>query len=249
MATHRSSASILCILMGLMVSVAWSDSGVQETVLKALDPSNPLEQRVLAIQQLGASKDESAVRPLSDLCSNPSEPHAVRTNAARALAHIGEPRGEILSILEQVYREPDASVNLQYTVLESLGNLEAAEALSLLQEALSVPDGTMRFKAAQALGKIATPEAFQYLSDRLTKESDRYVRAQIVRALGNTGNAAAEPILIQALTADPEPLVRYNAALLLKGFKKLTPAARAALDAAAKDSSPLVRQAVKEGSR
>ena len=66
--------------------------------------------------------------------------------------------------------------------------------------------------------------------------------------LGRVGDhvedSAAQEVLSRALIKDPEPLVRYNAALSLKTFKSLSPATIEAVKAALGDSSPMVRRAV-----
>jgi len=78
----------------------------------------------------------------------------------------------------------------------------------------------------------------------LNVEKDRMVRAETVRALGRLEDSAAQEVLSRALTKDPEPLVRYNAAMSLKTFKSLSPATIEAVKAALGDSSPMVRKAV-----
>jgi len=119
--------------------------------------------------------------------------------------------------------------------------------LALLQEALEDPDDTVRFKAAQALGELNDPEAVKLLMGRYDQEPDKTVRAEIIRALGRLRDPALEPFLAGALLKDEEALVRWNAALMLQGYDELGPEAREALAVAARDPSPMVRQAASGG--
>jgi HEAT repeat protein len=166
-----------------------------------------------------------------------------------ALAQLGEPRPEILSAYEAVYRSRRTGENLRYTILLALGSMKASESLPLLSEALSSGDDRIRFKAAQAMGMIGGDEAVNLLISRLELERDRMVRAEIVRALARNESASVESALVRVLKTDPEPLVRYNAALSLVQFKSLSAEGRAALMAAGSDSSPMVRKAARGAGR
>jgi HEAT repeat protein len=213
----------------------------------AADSSRTPEQRVQAIQSLGQSGDPRAVAPLLQLLKDPSEEPGIRGCAARSLGKLETGRQEVLAALEEAYRETAADDNLRYTILVSLGNMKAREALTLFREALEDPDDTIRFKAAQALGELNDPEGVQLLIGQYEREKDKTVRAEIIRALGRLQDPALEPFLSGALLKDEEALVRWNAALMLQGYSNLGPEARGALREAGKDPSPMVRQAAAGG--
>ena len=227
-----------------VVADAGRDSGTD--LAAAQDRTLSVEDRSQAIMALGRSGDQKASGPLLQILKNPSEQRRVRTSAVMALARIGQPRPEILSAYESVYRSPKTGENVRYTILLALGTMKAAESLPLLTEALSNGDDRIRFKAAQALGMIGGDEAVNLLLSRLELEQDRMVRAEIVRALARNESASVESVLVRVLRSDPEPLVRYNAALCLTKFTSLSPEGREALRAAGSDSSPMVRKAVGE---
>jgi len=243
-----SSLVALFILVVLSVSAdAGRNSGTD--LAAAQDRTLSVEDRSQAIMALGRSGDQKASGPLLQILKNPAEPRRVRTSAVMSLARLGQPRPEILSAYESVYRSPKTGKNLRHTILLALGSMQAAESLPLLTEALSSGDDTIRFKAAQALGMIGGDEAVNLLVSRLELERDRMVRAEIVRALARNESASVEGVLVRVLRSDPEPLVRYNAALCLTKFKSLSAEGREALRAAGSDSSPMVQKAVREAGR
>lgn len=209
----------------------------------AVDPSVKPETRIPAIQELGRSGDSRAATSLLKLLNDPLEDPGIRSSAARALADLGQSRQEAVTSMEKAYGEAAADDNLRYTILLSLGRLKATEALSLFREALADPDGGIRFKAAQALGELNDSGAVDLLLGRYDEEKDRFVRAEIVRALGKPQNPGLEPFLSRVLLQDGEALVRWNAALMLKAYPVLGPEGKAALESAATDPSPMVREA------
>jgi len=228
-----------------------SDAGrdVAPDLAAAQDRSRSIEERSRTILVLGRSGDQKASGPLLQILRDPAEPRRVRASAVMALARIGQPRSDILSTYEAVYRSPMTGKNLRYTILLALGDMKAAESLPLLSEALSGRDDRIRFKAAQALGTVGGDDAVNLLASRLGVERDRMVRAEIVRAIARNESASVEGILVRALKTDPEPLVRYNAALSLVKFKSLSAEGQEALRAAAEDPSPMVRKAVRGAGR
>ena len=210
-----------------------------------MDPGRNLRERTIAIYHLGACGDDRAAEPLLNILTDRTEPEGLRSNAARALADLGKARLRIISAFEAVYREKNAGDNLRYTILLCFGRMGAIESFALMSEALSDPNPMIRFKACQALGQLGGEASVQLLSTHLGHEEDTMVRAETVRALGSTKSLAAEKALIHLLISDPKPFVRWNAALMLKGFPSLGPEARSALNAALNDSSPIVRETVK----
>jgi HEAT repeat protein len=216
---------------------------------KAQDRTRSVEDRLGAIRTMGQSGDERHSDPLLRMLRDKGEDRRVRAGAVITLAESGKPREKIIDAYEEVYRDRKTGENLRYTILLSLGTLKATESQALLAEALSGDDDRIRFKAAQALGMIGGDDAVNLLVSRLEPERDRMVRAQIVRALGRNESASVEGVLGRVLKTDPEPLVRYNAALSLVQFKSPGAEGREALRVASEDPSPMVRRGAQEAGR
>ncbi len=241
----RFFAGMLCVIFLIIPGYSLADDVFSRNLLIALNSSNNLRDRVVAMRYLGGSGDERAVKPLLSVFVNDREQEGIRCNAARELADLGKDRSEIISTFEKVYKEQGTENNLKYTILFSLGQMRAKGSLSFLSDALSDPRAMIRFKASQAMGQLRTVESVEILISHLKNEQDRMVRAEIVRALDGVENPNVEKALIHSLVSDPAPLVRWNAALTLKKFKTLSPDARIALGAALNDSSEMVRKTVK----
>jgi len=232
----------LFILLTLPVAAEAGRDTVRD-LAAAQDRSRSVEERLSAIRAMGQSGDEGYSEPLLRMLKDKGENRRIRTGAVMSLAKLGKPRPKIIEAYEEVYRDRKTGENLRYAILLSLGTLKATESQTLLSEALSGGDDRIRFKAAQALGMTGGDDAVNLLVSRLEAERDRMVRAEIVRALGQNESASVESVLARALRADPEPLVRYNAALSLVKFKSLGTEGREALRAAGSDPSPMVRKA------
>jgi HEAT repeat protein len=241
----RLSVGIACFILFAVSAVATADSGLEKNSLIVIDQGRSLRQRTVAIYHLGASGDVRAVEPLLNILTGKTESEGLRSNAARALADLGEAESRVISTLETVYGEEGAGKNLRYTILLCFGRMGAAESLALLSKALSDSNPMIRFKACQALGQLGGGESVQLLGSHLRNEKDTTVRAEAVRALGDTKSMAAEEALVHSLLSDPKPIVRWNAALMLKQLPSLSPDAHSALNSALNDSSPVVSETVK----
>jgi HEAT repeat protein len=234
------------VLLIIFLTVPLASAGIVSVkAAVAIDRTKPLEDRMAAILDLGASTNESTAPMLLGILRDASEETRIRTSAVLALTKIGTPRAEILRTFESVYHESNLDKNLRYTILHSLGRMKAVETFPLLTAALSSEDSMIRLKAVQALGTLENEDALKVLASHLTKEDDYIVRAAAVRAVGQSRSATAENILARALRSDPAPLVRNNAAIMLGTFKTLRPETQAALEAARDDASPTVRNTVR----
>ncbi|MBN1827860.1 MAG: HEAT repeat domain-containing protein [Deltaproteobacteria bacterium] len=239
----RAGAAGIAILLSTALSV--SANSIDESTSRALNGGADETVRVRAIAELGTAGTDASSEPLLRIARNRQENDGIRSAAVRALSELARPRAEILAAFEEIYRDPASGNNLLYTLIFSMGRLKAQESFPLLADAIESADDAIRFKAAQALGEIGTPEAFRLLKDRLRSDDDRFVRAEIVRALGAFDGPAAQDILAGVLAGDSSAVVRYNAAVLLKGKKTITSEARSALAGALTDASPMVRAAAK----
>jgi len=97
----------------------------------------------------------------------------------------------------------------------TVGFVGSAGSVAILVEALREKDGSVRAKAARALGGIgpAAREAIPVLLDAL-QDREAHVRWDAARALGQIGAAAAEGLA--AAVNDKDPVVRQIAADALK---------------------------------
>jgi len=239
----RAGAAGIFIMLSMAFSV--SADSIDELTSRALSGAADETGRVRAIAELGTAGTDASSEPLLRIARDRHENDGIRSAAVRALSELARPRSEILAAFEEIYGDPASGNNLLYTVIFSLGRLKAQESFPLLADAIESADDAIRFKAAQALGEIGNPEAFRLLKGRLRSDDDRFVRAEIVRALGAFDSPAAQDILAGVLAGDSSAVVRYNAAVLLKGKKTLTLEAQSALAGALTDASPMVRAAAK----
>ncbi len=236
---------IFCMFFQMSCSVLAAESEFLRNLSIAENSENSLRERMVAIQYLGASGEEQALKPLLAILMNKKETEGIRCGAVRGLADLGQGRSQVISAFEQAYGDTGTGENLRYTILFSLGHMRAEESLPFLSAALSDPSEMIRFKASQAIGHIGTDKSVTLLVTRLKEEQDRMVRAEMLRALGDAKTTEARNALIQALLSDPSSLVRWNAALTLEKWQPLSPEVRSAMAAALNDSSPLLRKTVK----
>ena len=236
---------ILCISFLTAASTLAAESEFLKKLSIAENPASSLRERMVAIQYLGISGEDQALKPLLSILMNRKEKEGIRCGAVRGLADLGQGRPQVISCFEQVYDEPGAGENLKYTILFSLGYMRAEESLPFLSNALSDRSQMIRFKASQAIGHIGNDTSVKLLITRLGQEQDRMVRAEMVRALGGARSAEVLDALIHVLLSDPSSLVRWNAALTLEKWQPLSQDACSAMAPALNDTSPLVRKTVK----
>ena len=102
-------------------------------------------------------------------------------------------------------------------------------------------DATVRSRAAWALGRIGAPSASAALLQAVNDQSPQ-VRSQVAYALRNLLGVQAIPALVGLLERDPDASVRLVAARNLGTLRDAS--AASALNAAASDADPMVRQEV-----
>jgi cyclophilin family peptidyl-prolyl cis-trans isomerase/HEAT repeat protein len=229
--------------------------------------------RAFAIRGLGALKHELSVPALMTIAANAAEPTAVRVQAVRALASIGDARGA--DVLVRVVTTPKVDPNLQLEAVTALGQLRSGEAVELFVDLASAPWPSMR---AAALGALARADPDQFISVISTLDNDPHwsVRAALAGAVAELGRERAEPRLLAMLKDDDrrvlpkvlsalarvragnaaglladrlqsdDPIVRMAAANGLAELKATgaTPALTAALAASAADGTYVARAAI-----
>lgn len=180
----------------------------------------PMPEKPENASELEKQGIEGLVRALTD-----STDPQVRQYAAYLLGKAKNPRA--IQPLVEAMADFDKSVREQATLaLSSIGK----EAVGQLSDALKEPRWETRYRAAEALGRIADDKAVQPLIRALSDSRDhvRYMAAKGLRQLGDTD--AIEPLII--LLKDENVYVRTMAvrALGAIGGTKARDALAAALD-------------------
>jgi len=129
------------------------------------------------------------------------------------------------------------------TVRELSRKAQAREtgALTALADLLTRdPDPAVRRSAAEALASIREPEAVSALRSGAA-DQDPTVRGKSLVSLGQMRDEASVAIVAQGATRDPDASVRRSAVWALSTLRSED--ARRALEVAASDADPLVKQA------
>jgi len=172
--------------------------------------------------------------------------HEERLVAQAAVTALGKSEDEryaedLMALIDDRYFHED----LKTTVITALGDLKADAALELLTEIVEDEEEEkgLRWRACQALGKIAHPDSFIVIS-RLFADQDKVLRTYATEALGHYLTDDAEKYLIRALR-DSAWDVRVKAASQL-GERKSTEAVSPLIYMAESDPELVVkREAVK----
>lgn len=194
------------------------------------------------IQRLAESNRDEVVALLA------SEEPAVITGALRWVGRleIGSAVGEVTRFL----RHPRAEVRL--AAIASLVSIRAATAGSALLPLLEDANRDVRIAAVRALGDLhfvgARGPLENVLSSKRVKDADRVEKLAFFESYGRLAGAEGVPALDKVLNGKgflggrESPELRACAALGLAKIRH--PSARESLEAAAKDSDPVVRTAV-----
>ncbi len=126
------------------------------------------ELRFRALAALAELHDPRAVAPIKAVFRRWILPHFDRTQAAGALARLGDPDGEkhLLARAAKKWSED------RPMALELLGEVKAPAALVTLTAVLGNPSDLCRGAAARGLGRLGTPEALAALRVALASADD-----------------------------------------------------------------------------
>jgi serine/threonine protein kinase len=170
---------------------------------------NPIDSTIrLDLAEIRGARDSGLRRAIPTLI------HALKTARERELEE-DAPLAELLGDVrdpDPVRVGPEAAAPPEGPAVSFVGS---AGSVGILVEALREKDGSVRAKAARALGGIgpAAREAIPVLLDAL-HDREAHVRWDAARALGQIGAAAAEGLA--AAVNDKDPVVRQIAADALK---------------------------------
>jgi hypothetical protein len=144
-----------------------------------------------------------------------------------------------------------SSANVRRAAVESLVQIRSGAALDALQHALEDSEREVRIAAARGLGALryqpARARLEQVLQGKIVRETDLTEKIAFFEAFGAVANSESVAMLDKLLNG--KSLLRKQSADLracaaMALGKVGTPASRAALERAAKDENPMVRNAV-----
>jgi HEAT repeat protein len=220
-------------------------------VLRADDKYYPWDFKVIAAQSL-ASLVDRRLRLFAAMKANDKMSASIADAFLEAciVTDIPEVRDMAGLLLRRMGRADSAAQTLaavlarpvpkevRYHAIETLAFLRSKEAAEALILQLYDRDGSIRWRAAVALGATGDPRAIDFLR-KLTRDPDPLVRGRVVAALGHLEESRSLPDLIAAMS-DTDARVRRQAALALGrvGTFRAVPALVRAL----KDPVPIVRE-------
>jgi len=151
------------------------DQSIRVLATRALSDDDPLTRKH-AIYLLSLTQNPEDIDIFTKALKDPEK--EVRSQATRALAHMGEPAlKELLSLL----KDPDWRV--RYRAAEALGLMKIREAGIPLIECLSDDNDHVRYMAVKALGQLGDDEILEAVKPCL-QDNNPYVRGIAASILG-----------------------------------------------------------------
>lgn len=207
----------------------------------------PFQQRLRrAMHELGSAHQTSLVALLND-----GNAHVVR-GAARLVGQLGIRSAS--AQLSALLQRPDPAV--RRAAVDALAQLRTAVAMDALQRALTDNDRDVRVAAARALAAVryqpARDRLAELLDSRLLRDADLTEKIAFFEAFGSVATPDSVEMLNRMLNgkrffAKQNPEIRACAAMALGRVG--TQAAREALQRAATETNPMVRNAVTKALR
>lgn len=173
-----------------------------------------IELFLSAVRTLGRTRDDRALRPLSEYLTDPKNLEGQRALAAEAIGELGRRGGiePLLSVLEKAEQEWLPRLLIEAIIaLAKLGNHEHAASLIGLFE--TEDDPPVQVHAAEGLSYVVAPGLFDALVHGLNSDVSE-IRRSVTRGLSYLGTTEAIPVLLEvANDADPDvandALVRF----------------------------------------
>lgn len=165
-------------------------------VLLALLSGEGQLSRAFAARGLGALKEAKAASAFLTIAESAAEPLAVRIQAVRGLALLGDARGG--DVLRRLITSPQVNQNLQLEAIVALGQLRQPAAVDLLIDLVSAQWPSVRAAALQALAKTDA-DTFVSAISGLDPDAHWSVRAALATALGGLEKERAEVPLTNLL--------------------------------------------------
>jgi cyclophilin family peptidyl-prolyl cis-trans isomerase/HEAT repeat protein len=197
--------------------------------------------RAFAARGLGAAKDARAAGALLAAAGNDGEPTAVRVQAVRALAAIGDGRGA--AVMRRLIVSPKTDQNLQLEAVTALAGLRSRESVELLIDLVSASWPPVRAAALDALARTDV-DTFLAAISGLDPDAHWSVRASLAATLGALSRARAQaPLMSMLRDRDQRVIPAVLSALARVGAAN----AAAEMLARLKAEDPVVRAAAARG--
>jgi cyclophilin family peptidyl-prolyl cis-trans isomerase/HEAT repeat protein len=152
--------------------------------------------RAFAARGLGVLKEQRAAQPFLTMAESAAEPLAVRIQAVRGLALLGDARGG--AVLRRLITSAQVNQNLQLEAIVALGQLRQPAAVDLLIDLASAQWPSVRAAALQALARTDADTFISAISG-LDPDAHWSVRAALATALGGMEKERAEAPLMNLL--------------------------------------------------
>jgi cyclophilin family peptidyl-prolyl cis-trans isomerase/HEAT repeat protein len=197
--------------------------------------------RSFAARGLGALKDQKAAALLITAAEDASQPLAVRIQAVRGIALLGDARGG--EVMRRLITSPKVDQNLQLEAITALGQLRDPAAADLLIDLVSAQWPSARAAALRALSKLDVDTFIGAISG-LDPDAHWSVRAALAATLGDLPRDRAQAPLTGLLKdADQRVLPSVLDALAKIGATDAAPEFISHL----KSEDPVVRAAAARG--
>jgi len=161
------------------------------------------EAAATAVGNLGALAVPAVPDLLKQLDGDPQK--QPRETAARALGRIGkavkDERRAVAPLRRAAEKDDDPVTRTVALGALAMMDVDLPGQIAALRKFLHHDDALTRMKAAHALGMIGLPAkaAAPEIVAVLKRETDSHRRGYVARALGNTGDPASLPALVEAL--------------------------------------------------
>ncbi|MBY0496220.1 MAG: HEAT repeat domain-containing protein [Cyanobacteria bacterium] len=160
--------------------------------------------RAFAARGLAATRDKAAIAPLLAAAEDASSPLAVRIQAVRGIAALGDSRGG--AVMRRLITSPRVDQNLQLEAVTALAQLRDPAATELLIDLVSAEWPAVRSAALNALAKIDVDTFITSIS-ALDPDEHWSVRASLARTLGDLSRERAQPALTLMLNDSDQRVV------------------------------------------
>jgi beta-lactamase regulating signal transducer with metallopeptidase domain/HEAT repeat protein len=158
----------------------------------------------------GANRTPAVIQALSRAAQQDGN-LKLKSTAVWALGTMGSESS--VDVLTAVLASSDAKVRAM--AAWGLGNAEPQKAPAALVKALSDPDANVRQSAAWALFNIQDPGTLPALEAAFAKETDPAIQADLIRAIGATGESSVDAL--SRLVSSPDARIRSAAVTALAG--------------------------------
>jgi HEAT repeat protein len=146
-------------------------------------------------------KHAAAAPALAAIASDAVQPHALRVQAIRALAAIGDAASP--ATLMKIVTAPKIDAVLQMEAVVALGQLRSPAAVDVLLDTASAPWPTLRGASLVALARI-DPDVFISVIAGLDNDPEWSVRAALASALAELPERRGEARLAELLADDDQ---------------------------------------------